>query len=815
MLTNYLKIAWRNMLRNRSYSLINILGLALGLACFMFIMIYVQDEQSYDKFHENGDRIYRVGLDRQYPGRVRQYAIIPHSYAEVMDSDLPEVEGATRLFFFTGNRLILRVGEQLFEEENVMWADSNFFDFFSIPLLQGDPSTCLTEPNTVVLTESYAEKYFPGQDPIGKELIIPQGNNNLVVSGVCADVPVNSHLQFDMLQASKTLGFIQQPNYINFSAYTYLKLYPDSDPEALEAKFPDLVMKYISGQMLERFGINYEEYQAQGNGYKYYLQPLEDIYLTSNLEAEIKTPGNKQRVTFFTLIAVLIIGIAAINFMNLATARSAGRAREVGIRKTLGSDRKQIAIQFLTEAVIISLAAAVIAFGINYFTLEPFNQLTGKQFLVSDLLSTKFIALLGGAAIFTGLISGTYPALALSSFEPIQVLRGKLMSSTKGAGLRNVLVVFQFGISVFLIIGTIFIYRQWVFTQNKELGFRKESVINLQGAGGMTFQQAETFKNQLKDLPGITAVGGCNTRPGGQYFGMSFRQNGQNEVTAGSGVIVDEGYIECMEMEITEGRTFSEDFMDTLSVVINEAAAQEMGLDDPVGAQLISNDAFLNPNPDEPSIYTVVGVVSDFHFQSLHHVISPLFFIHNQRNFTPGVDNLITVKLETAATTSTLNQIEQMWTRLQPDVPFRYAFLDQDWARLYEQEMTTRRVSSLFSLIAIFIACLGLLALAAYTAERRTKEIGIRKVLGATVPGIVGMLSKDFLKLVLIGIVIATPLAWFAVDYWLQDFAYRVNLSWTVFVLAAALAVAIAFITVSFQSIRAALTNPISSLRSE
>ena len=815
MLGNYFKVAWRNLLRNKGYSIVNILGLAVGLACFMFIALYVIDETSYDKFHEDSDQIYRVALDRQYPGRVRQYAIIPHSYAAVMQSDLPEVESSMRMFFFGQNRLVVKIGENLYEEEHVMWADSNFFDFFSIALLQGDERTALVEPNTVVLTESIAQKYFGTNDVIGREIDLPQANNTLMVTGVCEDVPENSHLQFDLLQSSETFGFLQQPNYINFSAYTYLKLVPKADPSVLESKFPDLVTKYISGQMLERMGIDYAAYQAQGNGYHYYLQPLEDIYLTSNLESEIKTPGSMQRVKFFTLIAFLIIGIASINFMNLSTARSAGRAREVGIRKTLGSNRNQITMQFMAEAVLIGVLSGLVAWGLCLVLIDQFNILTGKNISASTLLSPGFILSLLGLSAITGALSGLYPSFALSSFKPIQVLRGKIMSRTSGLGLRNALVVFQFSISVFLIISTILIYQQWIFTLNKELGYDKTSVINLQGAGGFTFQQSETFKNRISDLPGVLAVGGCNTRPGGQYFGISFKVNGQDEVTAGSGVMVDEGYIDCMEMEIVEGRSFSDEFMDTLSIIINEAAVREMNLTSPIGTQVVSNDGFMNPDADNPSVYTIVGVARDFHFQSLHHIISPLFFVHNQRNPNSGVDPLVTIKMMANTTPNTLSRIEDIWMEMQPDIPFRYTFLDRDWAQLYETESTTRRVSSFFSLVAIFIACLGLLALAAFTAERRTKEIGIRKVLGASVLGIVGMLSKDFLKLVIVGIVIASPIAWWVMNGWLENFAYRIEIGWVVFVLAAVIAIVIAFLTVSLQSVKAALANPIRSLRSE
>lgn len=816
MIQNYLKIAWRNLLRNRSYSLINIIGLTAGLACFMLIMLYVQDELSYDTFQEKGDSIYRVALERTYPGRSRNYAIIPHSYSEVIDLEYPEVEETCRLLYFPNNNTIFRVGEQLFEEEHIMWADSNFFDFFSIPLVRGDAATCLTEPNQVVLTESLAATYFGSQDPIGQDLKFPNApDQSWTITGICEDVPENSHLQFNLLCSSETLPFLQQPNFINFSSYTYLILNPNADPDALEAKLPDLVVKYASGQALERFGVSLEEYMAAGNGYRYFLQPLKDIYLDSNLEAEIKPPGSRQRVNFFLLIAILIIGIAAINFMNLATARSAGRAREVGIRKTLGSDRRQIATQFLTEAVIISLGAGILAWGLNYLLLNEFNHLTGKSFELSSLLTPNYLLLLVSAAVVTGLLSGIYPAFALSAFKPVQVLRGKFMNTSKGATLRNGLVVFQFGISVFLIISTILIHRQWVFTQNKSLGFDKESLVNLQGAGAMTAQQNETFQNQLRDLPGVVAVSSCSSRPGDQYFGMSFMPQGTNESTAGSGIIVSEGYVECMKMELIEGRSFSEEFSDSLSVVLNEAAVREMGIQDPIGKTLISHDQFLNPVEGEFTVYNIIGVIRDFHFQSLHHVISPLFLLHDRSGQNNGVNNMITLRLEGNATPTTLAQIESMWNRQLPEQPFRYAFLDQDWARLYEKEMTTRRVASLFSLIAIMIACLGLLALAAFTAERKTKEIGIRKVLGATVPGIVGMLSKEFLKLVAIGIVIASPIAWWVMSGWLQNFAYRIDISIGIFLLAAVIAVAIAFLTVSFQSIRAALANPINSLRSE
>lgn len=816
MLKNFLTIAWRNLTRNRNYAIVNILGLAIGLACFMFIMLYVQDELSYDKFHPKGERIYRMALERIYPGRSRLYAIIPPSYAEAVKKEFAEVEETCRLF--TGNgSVFLKKEEQVYEEKNVVWTDTSFFDLFGLQLLKGDKEKALEKPFSAVLTESTAKKYFGDANPLGQTLELAQGDDKWLITGICEDLPANSHLKLDILVSSSTFNndFLAQPNFISFAAYTYLLLKPNASPAALEAKLPDLVVKYASGQVLQQFGVDYGEYQRQGNGYRYFLQPMPDIYLHSNLESEIRPPGSMQRVNFFLIIAGLILVIACINFMNLATARSAGRAREVGIRKTLGSQRSQIAAQFFSEALLISLVSAGLAWAINSLALSGFNALTGKAFTAGHLFSWQYLLLLLSAATVAGLLSGAYPAFALSGFKPIEVLRGKFMQTSKGIGLRNALVVFQFAISVFLIVSTILVYRQLEFTQNKKLGFDKESLLNLQGAGGLTKQQQETFKNELAQLPGVAAVSGCSNQPGDPFFGMSFQPKGEQEMTTGSGMIVGEGYLECMKMELAAGRSFSKEFMDTLSVIVNEAAVREMDLKDPVGKTLVSNDDFLNPVEGQQSVYTIIGVVKDFHFQSLHHVISPLFLVHNQRSFTPGVDGIITVRFQPGEVQSTLRNIENLWMKFLPDLPFRYAFLDREWANLYEKEMTTRKVYGLFSLLAIFIACLGLLALAAFTAERRTREIGIRKVLGASTPGIIGLLSGDFLKLVVIALVIASPVAWYAMRQWLQDFAYRIDVDWWVFALAGGVALSVAFLTVSFQSIRAAMMNPVKSLRSE
>ncbi len=820
MLQNYLKIALRQLGRHKGYTFINILGLAIGMACCLLILMYVQDELSYDKFHKDGDRIYRMALERKYPGRARLYAIIPHSYAHSAKEEYPEVEDATRMFFFQGT-VTFKKDEALYEEANRIWADSNFFQFFDFKLLEGKPDEVLNKPESIVLTQSTARKYFGEENAVGKTMRIPApqpGAQDVILSvtGVCEDLPENSHMRFDMIQSSTALQFIQQQtNYISFSAFSYLKLAPNASAEALESKFPDMVTKFASGPILRNFGVTYEEYQKSGNGYRYFLQPLPEIYLTSQLESEMKPNGSKARVYIFLAIAILILFIACINFMNLATARSAERAKEVGIRKTLGSDRQTIAGQFLIEAIAISLISTILAWAILQLSIPWFNQIANKSFSTAQITNLQYIPGLIGMGLLVGLLAGSYPAFFLSNFKPLEVLRGKFASTGKGTILRNSLVVFQFAISAFLIIATIVVYRQLEYIQNKELGFNKEHLVTLTGAFGLTPQKSDTFKKKIKALPGVVAVSGCNTQPGDNYFGISFRPQGANEMSTGSGMVVDEGYVECMNMEIIEGRSFSEEFTDTLSVIINEAAVKEMGLTDPIGKQLESNNAFLNANPDSPSQYTIVGVIKDFHFQTLHQVISPLFMVHNESGNGNGVDNLITVRMSPPDFQGTINAIEALWKTELPNQPFNYDFMDRDWELLYQKEMDSRRVLSVFAFIAIFIACMGLLGLAAYITQQRTKEIGIRKVLGATTENIVTLLSKDFLKLVAIALVFASPLAWWLGKQWLQDFAYRIEIQWWMFVVAGLLAVAIAFFTVSFQSIRAALANPINSLRDE
>ncbi|MEM1123837.1 MAG: FtsX-like permease family protein, partial [Bacteroidota bacterium] len=688
----------------------------------------------------------------------------------------------------------------------------NFFQVFDFGLIQGQANEVLKQPNSVVLTESAAKKYFGQQNPIGKTLDIANNDNDLQVTGICRDVPENSHVNFDLVMSASSLGgFLQRPNHIGFNSHTYFLLKEGTSPTVLESKFPALVEKYASGEILRNFGVSYEEYQKSGNGYIYSLQPLKDIYLHSNLEGELKPPGSMNRVYIFSMIALFILFIAVINFMNLATAKSTERAKEVGIRKTLGYSKKEIAGQFLIESITISLLSAVLAFGLLFVLIPLFNDISGKTISLWTIAKPTYIISFLVAAILIGLLAGSYPAFILTGFKPLEVLKGKLFATQKGAFLRNSLVVVQFVISAVLIVATIVVFRQLDFIQNKALGFDQENIINVKGGGfGFDLQKAQTMKEEFRRMDGVAAVGSSNSVPGTQYFGVSFRAAGDNEKATGRQLVVDENYVECMDMEMVAGRDFSKEFADSNSVVLNETAVKTLGLTDPVGQQIFSGD--FDQNQAERA-FTVVGVIKDFHYQSLHRKIEPLFLVNPAGN--NGLNAFISVRIEAGAFAQTIDQLEQKWKQFWPEQPFRFTFMDNDLNELYAAEQTAKRVFSLFSLLAIFIACMGLLGLAAYVTQRRTKEIGVRKVIGASTLQIIGLLSKDFLKLVLIALVIATPIAWLGMNRWLQDFAFAISMQWWMFALAGVLAIGIAFLTVSFQSIKAATANPIKALRDD
>ncbi|HEY1054697.1 MAG TPA: ABC transporter permease, partial [Emticicia sp.] len=806
----YLKIAWRNLLKNKLQTLINITGLSIGMASCILILMFVFDELSYDKFWQNGDRVYRMALERIYPGRSTKYAIIPPSYARSVKKELPEVEETVRIFN-NGGETLIRHNNQVYQERNVFFADSNFFKVFKLPLLYGNPDKALMAPNSVVLTETTAKRFFGTTNAIGKYIELVQGPK-LQVTGISADMPKNAHFQFDFLSSVKGNRFAEATNHISFAAATYLLLKPHTSPEQVQAKLPAIVVKYASGEVQRTFGVSYKEYVKAGNGYFYFLQPLQSIHLESNLEAELGANGSSNLVYIFMVIAVFVLLIACINFMNLATARSTERAKEVGIRKTLGSTKSQLAIQFLTESVLLSVTSLFVATILVMLAVPFFNNLANKHLILDDFFTWKTIPLMLILSIAVGLIAGLYPAGVLSSFQPIQVLKGKFISKKQGHNLRNGLVVFQFSISIILIISTLVVYRQLNYIQNKELGYSKDFVIHLRGAGFLQ-DRTQVFKDEIQKIAGVEKVGGTSAEPGQeQFFGISFRKSGEKETVTGKAMVADDGYLQALNMDLADGRFFQKEFNDSLSVILNEESVKALGLKNPIGQKVFSPDNLATGEEAEMT-YTVIGVVKDFHFSSLHQKITPLFIVNNR--FFAKTSNLMAVRINTPDFQSVINQLQQTWKKFLPEQPFNYAFLDADLAELYRNEKVSQQVFWIFSFLGILIACMGLLGLVSYIVQQRTKEIGIRKVLGATVPSIILLLSKDLLKLVLIALLVASPIAYYLMHSWLQDFAYRTEISWWIFILAGITAVVIAFATISFQSIKAALMNPVKSLKTE
>ncbi len=581
MLKNYLKIAVRSLLKRKGYTLINVFGLAIGMAVCLLIVLYIQSELSYDNFQEKGDNVYRVVLERKYPGRSTSYSMIPSSIGEAIQHEYPEVAQCTRLFNFLGNgNMFVKIGDKVFEERNVLMADSNFFKVFTAKLIKGNPETALEKKNTVVITETTAKKYFGSAENAMNKSFTADNNAHFIISGVCKDWPENSHFGFDMLIASST--FRPDPNYVSFSAHTYLLLNPNSSPAALEAKFPHIIEKYVAGEIGRSFGVSYQQFQSAGNGYHYYLQPLKKIHLISDLEGELKLNGSIKAVYIFSVIAVFILVIACINFINLSTARSVERAKEVGIRKTFGSEKKSLIAQFLLESVMVSLLSMVAAVLLIVLLLPLFNKVSGKELTITYFTDPLKIILLVGFAIVVGLIAGLYPALILSSFKPILVLKGKFKSNKYGTALRNGLVVFQFAISVILIICTIVVNKQMQYMLSDKLGFRKDRIIEIERAD-LLRDKSKAFNDEMLKIGGVEAVSSCSSFPGGNgFFGSAFQTLNSKQPLTGRAVIVDDQFASILDLQLKEGRFFSKQFStDSLALVLNEKAVQEMGLEKP------------------------------------------------------------------------------------------------------------------------------------------------------------------------------------------------------------------------------------------
>lgn len=816
MIRNYLKIALRSLIKQKIYSIINIAGLAAGIASCVLIIMYVSDEFSYDSFHLKGDRVHKMALERIYPNHSTHYAVVPHSFGDAMQQDLPEIDAVVKMagpFNNTPVSYLENGEEKFFEEDFIMAADSNFFDVFTIAILEGTPETALQKNSDIVLTEETARRYFGEEKAIGRTLRI--FNQDYSVSAICERLPHNSHMKFDFL-FKWTDQFVAngQQNFTTFNSHIYVLLKPGADPVALEAKFPGMVDTYAAAQIETRLQKSWEDYKKEGNGYRYFLQPLKGIHLDPlNIEAKIKPGGNLNYVYFLICIAILILVIACINFMNLATARSGERSKEVGVRKTMGSLKVQLVKQFLVESLLVTLLATFLAVTIVYFILPYFNQLTGKS--LDFTFSARLIAGMVGVMLVVGLLAGSYPAFILSSFNPVQVMKGKFTSNGKGAALRNGLVVFQFMISIVLIAATLVVRNQMRFMQEKSLGYDQEQILVVERIFALPNQNVQTFVDELKRLPEIHSAASSFALLGGgpnaNFFGEQWTAEGSSEILTTKSMAIDDGFSELINFRFVSGKGFSHATNDSLSVILNETAVKTFELSDPVGKKL--SQVVNTPEGDVTVQFTITGIVEDFNFQSLHDPITPLTIRSNESFNRPPA--YAYARIAGKNMESAIAGIESLWKDFAPGQPFKFLFLDENLSAQYDKEKRAEQIFSIFSAIAILIACVGLFGLAAYTGDQRTKEIGIRKVLGASMGSVVVLLSKDFTRLIFIAFILAVPLSWYLMDNWLQGFAYRVPLGADVFLLSGLSALVISWITVSYQSVKAALMNPVKSLRSE
>ena len=819
MLRNYFRIAFRNLSKHRFYTLINVAGLALGLSACILILLYVQHETSYDKHHENAHRILRINGEIKFAGNHWQLATAPAPLAQVLVQEYPEVEHAVR-FRARGSYLVkAEKAIESFREFNVIWSDSTFFTIFSVPVLQGDANTALREPESIAISQAMAEKYFPDEVALGQTLIL-DNRWPFKVTAVFDNMPVTGHFRFDLIMSMAGLEEAQSTNFLSNNFNTYVLLKEEADPEVLEKKLPGIVVKYIGPQAAEAFGgdFNMNSFLAAGNKLEYTLMPLPDIHLHSDLTSELSANSDITYIYLFSAVAVFILFIACINFMNLSTARSANRAKEVGIRKVMGSLRSHLVRQFLMESTLLSIFSFALSIGIAHLTLPLFNELSGLA-LSLPFHQFGFYVTLFLCSLLVGFAAGIYPSLFLSGFQPAKVLKGQLSLGARSRFIRGGLVVFQFSISIFLIIGTFAVNSQLDFIQNKKVGFNKDQVIMISDAY-LLGDQAEAFKNEVLNnsfitdgtLSGYVPVN-IGWRNDNSFWPEGSQPTSENMVGM-QNWLVDWDYLATMKMNIIKGRGFARDFpSDSSAVVLNETAVKHFNLgDDPIGKKIATfgeNHPDGTLNPDHTKYFTVIGVVEDFNFESLTHNIDPLGLMLGKSS------GYASFRFEASDTKDVIKAIEKTWNDFAKGQPFQYTFLDESFAQMYASEERLGKIFAVFAALAIIIACLGVFALTAFTAEQRTREIGIRKILGASVSGIVVLLSREFGKLILISFLLSTPLAWYAVNWWLEDYQYKVEVGIPVYVLAGIFAFIIAWLTMGFQAIKAAIANPVDSLRSE
>jgi len=824
MLKNYFKLMMRNLLKRKGFAFINLFGLSTGMAICILLVMYIQNELGYDTFHEHGDQVYRLALDRKYTTRTAHLGHIPMSIGKAVKAEFPEVLEATRVAVNFDAGATVMAGEKIFsEKKNIMIADSNFFHVFTGKFIEGDANSALQNPGTVVLNESTAKKYFgSAANAMGKEITI-NDFNKFLINGVCRDWPKKSHFQFNILLSSSGQWDQGDPQYIYFGPYTYLLLNKNASAAALEAKLPLIVDKYVAPKVGPLFGESYNKFVAEGNGYRYFLQPLKDIHLHSALEDEIMPTVSIGTIRMFGAIAAFILFLACVNFINLSTALSIERAREVGIRKTFGSRKITLILQFLSESIVFSLASLLIALILAFLLTPSLNKISGNELSFSYLLNPLRLLYAVILSVAVGIVAGLYPSFVLSSFQPIAVLKGRFKSNRSGLLLRNGLVIFQFAVSVILIICTFVVNRQMHYMLDENLGFKKDNIISINGLYRLVNRSSvaqtdnrQAFVDEISKIAGVGITSKCDGLPGSDdsQGGGTWVSVDNNNSRTERIQQVDDSYSKLLGLEIKEGRFFSKEFAtDSLAVVLNESAVEDFGLKHPIGARLICKEPYLNPadTTKGPYIFTVVGVVKDYHFQSLFKKIAPQIFI-NSNKFGWGT---IGVNINGSSLTTSMASIGKTWHEFDSKHDIDLSFLDQNLAALYKSQQTQQKIFTIFSLLAIIIACIGLLGLATFSTLQRTKEISIRKVLGAAPGNVMLILSKDFFVLILVASLIAFPIAWWTMHAWLQNFAYRAGISWWIFLLSGMIAALIAMLTISYQAIKAAFLNPLTSLKSE
>jgi putative ABC transport system permease protein len=807
MIRNFLVVAYRNLRRNKAFSAINIVGLAIGIATCLLILLFVGHELSYDRFNDKADRIVRVTFQARMQGGLINEAFVMPPVGPTLKKDFPEVLEATRIRTFGMPRL--SNGKEVFREGAFAFVDSNFFRVFTIPLVEGDASTALIQPNSVVITKAVARKYFGMGDALGKTIVFKEDNlAPMKVTGVIDEIPENSHFHFGLLAAMAGLPEAKDPTWMDGSFHTYLLLTKGYDYRKLEAQLPREVDKYITPQFQKGLGISLGDYRKAGNSINLLLQPLTDIHLYSNLGGEMEPGGDIRYVYIFSVVAVFMLLIACINFMNLSTASASKRAREVGIRKVLGSMKGQLVGQFLSESLLLTAFSLGLALLLVYAALPLFNELTGQSLSIHWGSMPWLVPALIGFGLFTGVLAGSYPAFFLSSFNPINVLKGRLTGGKGGTILRSGLVVFQFIISISLIVGTVVVYRQLSFIRHERLGYDRDQVVVVQEAWWLG-KNLEAYRRGLLDDPRVASVSLSGFLPAGETYGSTYMVNPDGNATQLVKTVcyqVDDSYIPTLGMQLAAGRNFSKTFgTDSTSVIVNETAVRTFSWGQNSLGRIIAH----KEDDGTRKVYQVIGVVKDFHFRSFHELITPVVM-----ELGGDASNMI-VRTRTKDYAGLLAEMKRKWTAAGAEAPFTYSFLDARFNDMIKAEETIGRILGIFAGLTIFVACLGLFGLATFTAEQRTKEIGIRKVLGADTSAIVALLSRDFLRLVGLAFLIAAPVAWLAMNRWLQDFAYRVSISWWIFAIAAGLTLAITLLTISLRAVQAALANPVDSLRTE